>query len=337
MSNIRLLFLFVSALLFLSTVKAQDINVTMEYPGVVYAGDSFTMYVTIEKKGIQGFARLQQHFPEGFSADSLENMGASFSFNKQKAGFVWLNFPAQKKFTIVYKVYVNSDLKGTYQIGNGELAYMLNNNIEKYLIRPFSVNVVGSVSDIVAEGEETEETIEITFLQKTNTEPESDFPVVDTIPVTDIIEEIKTAAITEHQAVQSTFSDTLINHQEDNGKVQDPKVDEPDENDVAKLVDAEKQREQDDNTTAGLFFRVQIGAFSTNREKEFFREKYAISDALFHEERGGLHVYTFGNWKSYEEANKKSDAFRNHTGIKSFVVAYRDGVRIPVKEAVRKE
>ncbi|WPP53368.1 Ezrin/radixin/moesin family protein [Catalinimonas niigatensis] len=81
----------------------------------------------------------------------------------------------------------------------------------------------------------------------------------------------------------------------------------------------------------GLIFRVQIGAY---RDKNL--EQYLSSSESFNGETDaqGLQIYTLGNFRDYWEADKFKKYLRA-MGVKdAWIVPYRDGARVPIKEVL---
>ncbi|MDF9801046.1 DNA repair exonuclease SbcCD ATPase subunit [Catalinimonas alkaloidigena] len=81
----------------------------------------------------------------------------------------------------------------------------------------------------------------------------------------------------------------------------------------------------------GLVFRVQIGAY---RDKNL--EAYLDTSENFNGETDaeGLQIYTLGNFRDYWEANKFKKYLRA-MGVKdAWIVPYRDGIRVPIKEVL---
>ena len=85
----------------------------------------------------------------------------------------------------------------------------------------------------------------------------------------------------------------------------------------------------------GIYYRVQIAATkrSPSRDSEFFRSRYQINRPVDMVEQDGWKKYCIGTFARQEPA--KSVAIETRATISdAFVVAYRDGVRIPVPEAM---
>ena len=79
----------------------------------------------------------------------------------------------------------------------------------------------------------------------------------------------------------------------------------------------------------GVVFKVQLGAFNQKDLK-----KYDNSPNFSAEDADGLQKYTIGVFRDYWEA----DTFKKYLremGVKdAWVVSYKDGVRVPIKEVL---
>ena len=79
----------------------------------------------------------------------------------------------------------------------------------------------------------------------------------------------------------------------------------------------------------GVVFKVQLGAFSKKDLK-----KYDNSPNFSAEDENGLQKYTIGVFRDYWEA----DTFKKYLremGVKdAWVVSYKDGVRVPIKDVL---
>lgn len=128
---------------------------------------------------------------------------------------------------------------------------------------------------------------------------------------------------------QSESKDTEIRQLKDEvrrleGQLQEARA-EPEANSAEQNVPISNQYDE------GLVFRVQIGAY---RDKNL--EQYLSSSESFNGETDaqGLQIYTLGNFRDYWEADKFKKYLRA-MGVKdAWIVPYRDGARVPIKEVL---
>tara|TARA_A100001011_G_scaffold150740_1_gene159164 strand:- start:323 stop:943 length:621 start_codon:yes stop_codon:yes gene_type:complete len=81
----------------------------------------------------------------------------------------------------------------------------------------------------------------------------------------------------------------------------------------------------------GIAFKVQIGAFQ-NKDLSKYLDK---SDSFFGEVgEDGLMRYTLGVFKDYWEADTFKKYMREMGVSDAWIISYRDGVRVPIKEVL---
>ena len=81
----------------------------------------------------------------------------------------------------------------------------------------------------------------------------------------------------------------------------------------------------------GFYYRVQIIAVETAFDAKTQFRKEGVDREVMVEEQGGMYKYTVGSFRDYNEAEayrKRMEGFETVDG--PFVVAYRDGRRVPV-------
>ena len=88
----------------------------------------------------------------------------------------------------------------------------------------------------------------------------------------------------------------------------------------------------------GICFRLQIGASKAKCNNKTFAKltgEYAKLPTYCSKESDGLYRYTVGSFTSFQEATKMKDEI-DKLGYNSFIVAYENGKRIQINEALRK-
>ncbi len=85
-----------------------------------------------------------------------------------------------------------------------------------------------------------------------------------------------------------------------------------------------------DNFLAGLVYRVQIGAY----RKATVPGQAESSDQMTVESSDGMQKILIGNFRNYDEAKELGDYFKRIGLRDAWVVPYRDGQRITLKEAL---
>lgn len=104
-------------LFFYQLFFAGDLTVTQKVPSSIVQGEEAIIEITINKSDLPGFAKVQQVFPEGFTAEPIETKGATFSFKDNKLKFIWMSLPEENVFTISYKIVADETVEGDFSLG----------------------------------------------------------------------------------------------------------------------------------------------------------------------------------------------------------------------------
>lgn len=105
-------------------LKAQNVEISIDHPNQVNAGEEFTVAVTITKGGLTDYSRFSQDLPLGLSAVNVSSPNADFSFDNQRIRIIWLKLPEGDAVTVSYKIRVDERLKGSFVLG-GVFAYVV--------------------------------------------------------------------------------------------------------------------------------------------------------------------------------------------------------------------
>ena len=87
------------------------------------------------------------------------------------------------------------------------------------------------------------------------------------------------------------------------------------------------------NQIGGVTYKVQIGSSSSSDLKPFFETNYNITEAINVETYQGAYKYSVGSFNSYAAARQHANSIRAKTNLSAFVIAFKDGARIPVSDA----
>jgi len=110
-------------LFFYHLIFSGDIAVTQKFPTSISSGTEAIVEITIKKNDISGFAKIQQNFPDGFTAEPLDTKGATFSFKENKIKFIWMALPVENEFTISYKIKPNETTTGNFTV-DGKFSFI---------------------------------------------------------------------------------------------------------------------------------------------------------------------------------------------------------------------
>lgn len=86
---------------------------------------------------------------------------------------------------------------------------------------------------------------------------------------------------------------------------------------------------------SGIIYKIQIGAFNDEVPLEIANKfiKIASKGIKTYKDNNGLTVYTVGNLKTYDEANLLKSEVVAESLTDAFIIAFRNGEKIPVEEA----
>lgn len=147
------------ALLIYQFFFADTITISQKLPETAKAGSEFVVELTINKGSTSGFAKLQQDFPEGFTAiDNNENNGGSFTFTSQSVKLIWMSLPSDKEFKVKYTVKVASGISGEHVIG-GKFSYVAENVKQTVEVPPSTINIINDVPVAVKTPTQTEQPV----------------------------------------------------------------------------------------------------------------------------------------------------------------------------------
>lgn len=122
---------------------------------------------------------------------------------------------------------------------------------------------------------------------------------------------------------------------ESKGVKQEPKTPIVEEKPKPKEIVEDKKNKKDKNkpeVEMGVLFKVQIATSSikTDLKPENFNGLEGVD--LY--EAGGLYRYTYGKEKTMSDANQLQLQLKDKGFKDAFIVAFKDGVRIPISEAI---
>lgn len=118
-------------------------------------------------------------------------------------------------------------------------------------------------------------------------------------------------------------------------KTEDKKVEEQNQKpEVKEVVDDKKnKKDKKPEKEEGVVFKIQIATSSVKTELK--PENFNGLEGVTLYEAGGLYRYTYGNEKSMNDANRLQLQLKEKGFKDAFIVAFKDGVRIPISEAIK--
>ena len=133
----------VLSVVLISLLQPSNVNIQMNVPEQVVAGNEIEVQITVQKENLEGFSRFLQMIPAGLTAESENSANADFSFKDKRVRLIWLKLPDDNTFTFSYKVKVDERLKGQFSIG-GQFSYISDNERKSANIPPKSITIIPS-------------------------------------------------------------------------------------------------------------------------------------------------------------------------------------------------
>lgn len=262
----------------------------------------FKVSIEINKKGVEGFAKIIEEIPDGFLASKGNSRGGAFSFKKHEVKILWMTVPKEDLYVVSYNIEaIAATLNGDYNI-IGHYSYLDNKIITKYDISGSVFNL--NIEEIIAEdpiGEETQVFAEEETLTESKTEE-----------LLDGVTEIITEEISEPVA-----------------KIEDSAV--FDKSSIA--VDNMNEITSVSSPDHGVTYKVQVGAGHRKVSSTYFKTKFKLKDNVSTINHEGWIKYLVGSYDEYKSARDKRNTVRNNVKT-AFVTAYNSGTRITVQEAL---
>lgn len=106
------------------SLHAQEVDISIDHPASVKAGEVFEVTVTILKGSLTDYSRFSQDLPLGLTATNVESPNADFSFDNQRIRIIWLKLPDVEEIKVSYNIMVDERLKGKFILG-GVFAYVV--------------------------------------------------------------------------------------------------------------------------------------------------------------------------------------------------------------------
>ncbi|MDX2429723.1 MAG: SPOR domain-containing protein [Bacteroides sp.] len=106
------------------SVWAQEVDISIDHPETVKAGEIFEVTVSIDKGSLTDYSRFSQDLPLGLTATNVESPNADFSFDNQRIRIIWLKLPDVEEIKVSYNIMVDERLKGKFILG-GVFAYVV--------------------------------------------------------------------------------------------------------------------------------------------------------------------------------------------------------------------
>jgi cell division septation protein DedD len=323
------------ALTFISSFTFGQVDIKTNLPSSIAPNTNITIEIKINKGNITNFAKYQMDVPAGVNVTEGNSRTGNFSFESNRAKIVWVTIPTDPEFVVSFKMEIGS-LSGS-RVFNQKFFYLEDGT--KKDVEADSINVNFDAAGAT------------TAVSFPKTDNESDNSSTAATTITSVKSEntpsttpSNTAAAANNSTTEAvatkttaprelTFAEKLDAHHEkhstDKEVAKTPKkeIKKPKTTDVVKEVKQPDKTETNDkaetNSSSGLVFKVQLGAFGADPGKA----KFKVAGKVNIISEGGLFKVLCGNFSTKEEAIKRKEELKEK-GLDGFVVRYQDGVRV---------
>ena len=277
------------------TAAFSQITINGNFPASMSAGSSVDADVKINKGTVGNFAKYQMDVPAGIIVTSIDAKNGNFTFENQRAKIVWVSVPSDPEFTIKLKVQAASDAPSSVTLS--QKFYYLENNEKKEVEATPVVISIGGGSAVAATTPTETKPAEPVATTPTPTETKPVEPVASTPTPTEIkpVEPVATTPTPVETKPAETKPVELV------ASTPTPVETKPVEAAPVKKAPAASTSE------AGMSFKVQIGAYSTEPSKGRFAGAGKVNIDLIN----GMYKVTTGNFNTKEEAIKYRDELQS--------------------------
>ncbi len=310
---------------------------------VVPAGvNQWQVTIDIDKAGMQGFAKVEETVPMGYTVIDLKSSTAVFQVDDRHIKYIWYDIPDNDVVTVSYKMLPvisagneKPEVTGnfSYLQGDETVVIPILDDGESPLVMEKDT-MAAEVAGLLNKQEETAKPVTIAETESSTSAKESvvevmkpvvvkpETPVVEKTPPTEVAQ-TKVAEVPAKTPAKETVP---------------AKPARTKDNDVATT----KKSVSDGNIVdvpqpeTGIFYRVQIAAGKNNLNGDVFAKLYNFGEGFKLETGGGLLKYTTGYHQVYKAARDDRERITHkYNKFKGpFVAAYNDGERITVQEAL---
>ncbi len=275
-------------------VQADFATVIRQEP-VVHANGIVTISLLVHKPEGTRYLKLEETIPGGYSFEALESNRSIVSQAASIAKFVWMKPPAESLFMLQYRLVPILEQTQQALLIQGTITFTEGDQNMVEEIEELNIPLDGLTSAQQLE------------LLKTGVLSEEVAAVKQTVPVK---QEVKKTVVKKQ--VEKTTTTTM--------KKKDGKV--------LSIPTLDMQN--------GVYFRVQVAAIRNPYFANVYFGGYELLQDVKLEQLDGWYKYTVGSlMTSYSKAVELKDKIHQQTPVKTaFVVAYKDGNRIPLKDAL---
>ncbi|MCC6371981.1 MAG: hypothetical protein IT236_13335 [Bacteroidia bacterium] len=119
------------------------IKLSTDMPATVNVGKEITVEFKVSKGELSGFGRLVINVPEGFSVTHVDEKDAEYTFEENKAKWVWAALPADQDLVIKVTMVAQESALGEHEF-NAKFSYVENNEKQFVDLSPAKITVLAA-------------------------------------------------------------------------------------------------------------------------------------------------------------------------------------------------
>jgi hypothetical protein len=120
--------------------STEDIQITRTFEHIG-GSNAYKVTVTLQVKGLSGFAKYTEFFPPGVQATVITDGGSSTSVGNDKMKFIWVSYPDTPEIKVSYTIsFPDNKLIMHYR---GEFGYISDNVVKTYKLEPKDLKLIG--------------------------------------------------------------------------------------------------------------------------------------------------------------------------------------------------
>jgi hypothetical protein len=241
---------------------------------------------------------LIETIPEGFKAEELNSATGNFIFENGKIRIIWLTMPEGDSYKAEYRLIHTGSNSGTVKL-NGKFHYVKNDKRLEISLPAFKVVIkkVAAPKEVV----------------RLERQPEIEVPVEAVVDTTE-----KAASGVESDTAKVNIPKTV----EEPKTVIESVIEEP--KTVVETLKVEVKKEEPVDAGSGLFFKVQLGAYSSEKPKSTFGNLPEIHFV----KTGKIYKYYSGKFTNEADARVVIPEAKAQGFTGAFLVRFKDGKRI---------
>lgn len=335
----------------IKNIQAQENEINLEkvfcYRQIEKQNNILTVTLLVNTKGLERekTLKIKDKFPSGFLCKVKEGYGSTNAVAENSVLFVWSVLPKSELFTIKYELASAAPTNESINI-SGNVSFLSETGIKYVSIeqRDFISNtlIVSRIKNLppYEPGSNAPSTVQssnitVSNVPKTTTYTTtssldtSSTPKPNSIVRTNIKEEPIKNQIVENKIPVQTQPETKPVVEPIN-QIEEIKTTET--KNVTELPPVYKNKSTTNTTPSGFYYTVQLGASPKPLPSNYF-DKYQFDQPVDVLQIDNMYKYSVGKFQTLKEANKYSSVVKQK-GLQCFVVAYNNGKKITINEAL---